>query len=45
MIVPLYGISKATAELVKSLGSRQEVPALNKPQVMAKVTNLRIDQK
>jgi hypothetical protein len=37
MIVPLYGISKATAELVKSMGPRNESPALVKPQVIAKV--------
>jgi hypothetical protein len=37
MIVPLYGISKATAELVKSMGSRNETPALVKPQVIAKL--------
>ena len=38
MIVPLYGISRATAELVKSMGPRREVPTLDKSQVIAKAT-------
>lgn len=37
LIVPLYGISKATEELVKSLGQRNESPAHAKHQVIAKV--------
>jgi hypothetical protein len=37
MIVPLYGLSKATAELVNSIGTRNESPALVKPQLITKV--------
>lgn len=37
MIVPLYGISRATAELVMSMTPRTEVPSAVKPQVIAKL--------
>lgn len=37
MIVPLFGISMATAELVKSMGPRNESPAHVKTQVIANV--------
>lgn len=37
LIVPLYGMSMATAELVKSMGPRTDSPSVNKPQVIASI--------
>lgn len=37
-IVPLYGMSMATAELVKSMGPSIESPSVNNPQVIASIT-------
>lgn len=38
LIVPLYGMSMATAELVKSMGLRIESPSVIKPTVIASMT-------